>query len=453
MTLVLMMFFSLIPATTNDAKADPQYFTITLHSNCSGGHIGSSTGPVVKDLQISYRDRALDLKKIDTTKAYCSGYVFLGWYSVASATNSNCKRVTTSNYSNETHLYAHWVKAFSTLSFSAAGGTQVINLEGTPGHKWNVYSISSSSVRVSKVSGSDTKFSVSMSKRTDTATTTTGATINFRDNFGNGLSVSVSQQSLLSYINGQFTTGLRAKNEGGTPYKRFLNLTSKGVQVKYEEKAYAGWFVKWNSDEQKYDGCCTDSAMMDLLNRKLARDGRLSTTFFFDVRDVLLGLAVNNSLTKENYKNVSVTKRNDGNWAWSSVINGAPSNGGEKIFASATAESATFINAFGDYGYFDSASHHANYTVKIEHNTNQNVINETTIRNLLKTRPEGIFVYAKKSGGGQHAFVVVLGANGKILFIDNGIASAAGPVERTNVNDYGNTTSVFNNIITIAYFQ
>ena len=460
-TLVMAMIICLLPAVTKDSVAGAYGGSADFRCdpNASDARVGGSNlGAVVwRSVRTDSANLASDFRKIVATR---SGWDFLGWH----AAKTGGTKIAPSNilgYANGT-IYAHWAQfKFNTSGngyVGCPGGSVSASVYSTAGHTWNatVTYLSGGtgwlSCSVSRPNSTRTDFTVSMSK--NYGNYTRQAKVRITDQWNSKTyEFTISQQGLLDYINKQFKTSDKVY---GNIYTKFLNLTS-GEKVSYD-KHYAAWF--YNNG-----GCCTDSAMMDLLNRRLARNGALSTNYYFDVRDVIRGIAVTD-LGKAAYDGVRVERRDPNNtegnypYYWSPKLVGVPSReargGRERIEAEATQTTAFFINDFGDVSSTNTA-HHARCTVSIERGAKTS----DYLRNLLKTHAEGIFVYAKKSGGGAHAFVVVPGANeGEILFLDNGVAAAAGPVKRTEVNGYSVYTSngktesgVFSQIISIAYFK
>ena len=462
MTLVLMMFFSLIPATTNDAKADPQYFTITLHSNCSGGHIGSSTGPVVKDLQISYRDRALDLKKIDTTKAYCSGYVFLGWFSKSTATGSGCKKVTTSNYANELHLYAHWAKVESSLNFNDLGGTSTTKIYATPGHTFAAKNPGCASwiTGISVTTGTGSTSALSSASVTTVKATAKkwmsvrningrGTTIRLTDSFSLSMSVGASQSSAYTRI--ENTLKQKRGNVGYNQGQSFFNECAPG-----QYSSYNFFTCRLFGDVNGKNTWCTDSALVDLLNRALTYDQRIASDFHYDLRDVLLTNCNNTSWIG----GLKISKNSSTGFA---VYENNGNSGGEKLNYDATKGPQQVSLNFSNKTYGAHGKAEKKYTVIIDQNfrTNRNTSGNNTnynaILKLLESHPEGLWIQVKHKGEGDHSFMIV-GYDSALWFVDNGNGAmwngSTGIIRYSSLSDhsYANEQEMLNSyLLSVGY--
>ena len=435
--LALVMAFCVLPATVQKAEAGMYTIDLRCNPNASDAKVGSSG--LGQTVYRSVRRDSNLTNDFNNIKATRSGWTFLGWYSAASAgtkiTASNVK-----NYDGAT-IYAHWAKFTVTTSgngwVSALGGTVSATINSN-GHTWRV-------VQVDDLSGHGTSWlsrSVSGGYVTATATRNNGslkrrARIWLTDQWNNvSFSFVVTQQSFTEIIDGKFVTN---DEVFGDINKKFLNIVGAGGRTNYDMH-YAGWF--YNNG-----GCCTDSAMMDLLNRRLARDGKLNASYFFDIRDVVRGMAVND-LGSAGYSGMSVETRYGGDnypQYWSPNLVNVPSGrGGERVNDPASYSSASFANVFGNR----TGAGCTTYNVTLEAGGS-----EARVRELLRNHPEGVFVYAAKSGGGQHAFVVTMNGDGTILYLDNGNSAVAGPTTRNTINGYSPAKNVFSHIICLGYIQ
>ena len=429
---------------------NPPEFKVYLSPNRTDATVTGGKKGVSKlkyaDPNYLYYSRA-----INNDTASCPGYVFLGWYTTASGAENGANIITSSTkiYKTTSTIYAHWAK-FTVLSgtkLPSSGGQVLASIVGTAGHSWRVVSMSNSgsSWAYANFSGNilTIKVGVNYGK-------TRSTTIKVSDKFNSHtFSFTVTQLCSSQYVNDQFVTEVDVQGDGNNPttYKKYCNLISgneKDGKVYYEKKATA-WFYNGG-------GCCTDSAMMDLLNRKLQVDGKLSKTYFFDIRDVIRGMAVR-KLTLDKYKGVRVSVRDDsdGHKNWSPQLTGVPTRddrGGERVDDIKTYSTASFTNDFGDHDNKGTIT----YTVKFEkYNASEA---DSKIRALLPLHPEGVYIYATKKGGGQHAFVITgTNANGELLYLDNGTNTSGSPVIRTTINGYTPASEVLGHIIAVGYIQ
>ena len=446
LVVALAMIVCLAPGVAGVAKAGQYDYPLTF--DAQGGTI-DSTGKTKLTVSLSQSNYVAGGECAKHT-AYKSGYIFLGWY-----TAKNSGTFVGKNYVGApSTVYAHYAKiTASSTSFGSYGSSVNIVIDAPyGGHDWCIDKITANSgswtswisietitngYRI-KASSNMTFFSRYITVvLKDRVTGKTSQAIKITQSF-----VPSENRSEYYTINNQFVV---RKPDGYPSYEKYRNLAQPGQQVTYDFQ-YASWFWKPDANGQN-GGCCTDSAMMDMLNRRLARDNKLRANYFFDIRDVIRGIAVN-VLEKTEYDNVRIGVR-PGDPAdyryWSPQLYGVPAGrGSERINAGSGCSSATFTNEFGSH-----TGSTTTYNVRIERN-----VNETRIRELLKNHPEGIFVYANKSGGGAHAFLVVgINASGNFIFIDNGSNAYGGTVAFGSMNGYSPASNVFSHIISIAYVQ
>lgn len=405
MTLVLMC--GMIPSSM--AAGVPSVKVILYPAASDATITGASTGSAKTksgDPYNMYYSRA-----IGSDVAKRSGYTFLGWYlSIAGGAKVTSSTKMTSTTGS---VYAHWAKNLSALTFNENGGTKTVTISGTGGHKWYVYNVTQTSLQISVRKKSDTSFDIVVGKRSDSSKSTYNATVNFKDGDGNMMSVSVSQTpnyaNVRNRVNNTITTG-----------GRFFNVCAAGAAATYNFK-YSALFRGTNSITW-----CPDSAMLDLMNRRLAADSKLQSNFFFDIRDVLTGMA-----EKSNGKTgcisvsgatdifVTVNKAN---------ANGEFSNGGGE-WCNYTSGTYTkkFKNTYGSCGKTA-----ANYDVVFEGVKSWSADKKISeLVTLLDKHPEGVFIYSSANNSGKtssHAMLVVgyTKTNGTYSFtyIDNGASLA-----------------------------
>ena len=183
-------------------------------------------------------------------------------------------------------------------------------------------------------------------------------------------------------------------------------------KVSLYNRGYAALFRK-NANSVTW---CTDSAAMDLLNRRLAKESRLSGYYFFDIRDAVKGMAYSGT---GNFNTSSITKSTG---IYSNVNLGSFNNGGEICN---TTGSRQFTNTLGCLSGTPRT-----YTMTFENVTGSPANRKTKLINLLIGHPEGIWVYFHAANGGNdHALLIIeyLPATDEFRYIDNG-SSAAGPI-------------------------
>lgn len=403
--MILAMILCLGQAAMGTASAGQYTYDVTFHSQ--GGHIGSSTGPADTTKTLSQDAQAIAGECARTT-AYKDGYRFIGWYTAASGGTY----ISTSYRGTPVDVYAHWVKLNkSSINFGIEGGSSAITIQGTAGHDWTLVTPNaevSKWVHITKVNSE--KYLFKVDARIDGGWGNRVATICFRDKFGRDILVYIYQEpnyeAIRNKIKNTFQSG------------RFFNECTGDNKVQYNMK-YAALF--------KCGGTwCTDSAMMDLLNRRLAAFGVLSATKYFDIRDVITGMAVSSKNSK-NFTGFKVVKGTCHTNEWHSIVTkGEFSNGGELCNAPGNGKEGAFTNTHGTL-----TNGAAPTTIKVmfkKPNTPKNAAEvKKEIINLLKTHPEGVFLYS--NAGGDHAMLVV-GYNettGSFLYVDNG--AGGGEVE------------------------
>lgn len=436
LVVVLAMIVCLAPGVAGVAKAGQYDYPLTF--DAQGGHIDSTNGPATLRKVLSQSVYVAGPESVKHT-AYKSGAKFLGWYT----TKSGGTRVNKNYVGAPSTVYAQWLKYNYVSSgqgyVSTLGGTVTLNISESGGHYWSIKS--NCSWATPKISGNLITVTVGENKTTAKRT----ATITLSDSYGNSSSFTVWQNPGDIFeapaINSVFT------NVDSQP--KYANIISAPDPVTGPDKPldYNMRYVKWFRTGSNLAGCCTDSAMMDLLNRRLARDRVLSTKFYFDVRDVLEGMSCSG-------------KAND-DWRYdaSGVYSELCSNGAHtRIYVSGWKYELSYNNNEGtktttyftnNYGSQYGAK---TYNVKFEYGAKT----ADQIKQLLREHPEGIFLYSNV--GGAHAVVVVGFENNHFKYIDNaagrGILSYKDTVF---VTGHGQSTAtetngtLFRNIISIAY--
>ena len=390
--MILAMILCLGQAAMGTAFAGQHDYIVRFHSQ--GGHIGSSTGPADVTKTLGQDPRAI-AAECARTMAYKDGYRFIGWYTAASGGTY----ISTSYTGTPVDVYAHWVTYTAAYTVGIDGGSYTLNLEGTSGHRWT-YSGSCNWVQVTKKN--DKQFKIKVLIRGDVSLLPRVATLNFTDNYGNVITVYVTQAAL---------TSDKARKRADNAFDesiRFFNVCTGTETVAYNN-AYAALFKDSNT-------WCTDSAMMDLLNRKLAVQGVLSESCFFDIRDVITGMASGTGKSKViDFSGFKVEKCSEKH---SYVTKGKFKNGGE--FCNYWGENGKVVVHTSTYTNQYGGASANTFTVKYEGYEAKNDVNEikTKIINLLVAHPEGIFVYSHDNR--DHALVIVGYENGKFVYVDNG---------------------------------
>ena len=177
-----------------------------------------------------------------------------------------------------------------------------------------------------------------------------------------------------------------------------------------------GSYYKDKNGDTKFGTWCTDSAMMDLLNRRLEANGFLTKSCFFDIRDVITGMASN---AKGDFTRFKVEQGPKSHQA--KVTKGSFENGGEKCNDPGNeGKTSTFENKFGT-----QTGQTKKYTVqfkkpecKISGFENPRTVKQE-IKDLLATHPEGVFVYS--NAGGDHALLIVGYDSDGFKYVDNAV--------------------------------
>ena len=431
-------------AFAEEQNPDPHAYYLTFDGN--GGKVNVTGSPTTHRATLGQSPFAAAYQcKILTASR--DGYLFLGWFTAASGGTY----VSSSYVGTPSKVYAHWVKLSQTgTTFPKAGGSLKINVrECSGGHEWIIDSLKTSdgsawAVPVPLLNGAFTIVAMqNASKKTRTLTVvvkdkTTGFTKSF------GFVQEYDYEGEFNRVNNVFSNG------------KFLNVVEKaGANAKDGyNMCYAALFVNGVT-------CCTDSALMDLLNRRLALDNLLNKNYFFDIRDILEG----NAQKKYDASKDTVSKKDSGH----ATLKLGSSFPGEKINSASSYGTITYKNKWGTIK--GSAKE---YTVKQLGNQGSAEKNKAKIIELLKTHPEGVVVYTRhraSSGTGTkpHALVIVGYIDGKFKYVDNactGVMSSK-PVEFNSINGWKLYAAkeeeendwekcqdgFFKNIKTIAYIQ
>lgn len=461
--MIIMVGLLLGTASTAGASPNANYFEVTFSSNApQGGHVGSSNGPATQKRSIRYNNIATDFN----VNAYFSGYVFLGWYS---SSTGNCTKVTSANvrnYANKT-VYAHWAKAPSAVNSGSNGGTFSRYISGTNGHTWTAITTTGNQgaapvVSVSGITNGggpslivQNNFTVTVRARTDNSSATWNVTRYFRDNYGNTLQMVVTQT--MNY--GNVRSRVNSTIQTATKFENLVNPRTNVEPLNYN-MGYARWFQSPDRDNPDHLwGCCTDSAMMDLLNRRLAADGLLKSNYYFDIRDVLVGISCKykDPNWRYNASNVEVCYKGEDlifRTAGKAFLDGWNT---ELSYDSSVRTSSTFTNNYG------SAYGPKSYLVQFTYKNGKDGENSDwtglrdEIANLLATHPEG--VYINSYAGGSHAVLIVGydSVNKTFTYVDNGAGNGSLSFNETcfhgEKHNYSSEEDFIKKIFTIAYVQ
>lgn len=438
MLLVVSLVLCLIPIKTNMAIAASNSITVTFNANAPGGKINSQAS----SLRVTIKTNSTSATQADfnSVKATFGSYIFIGWYSNATLT-SNSVEVTAANirnYNGKT-IYAHWVQNPSSISFDGNGGTVKREFQCTAGHTW--YNLGSwitisgmQSVNIPGTTLAKVSFNVTVPSVSNANLFERYYTLSFYDRLKKYCYLSVSQSNyagVYARINGVFYGKRKYDNKTGEPGMSDYNkypLYNLGYACLFEGY-YDGNTGRWKEDGT----CCTDSAMMDLLNRRLAREGKVSQYFFFDIRDVFTGM--NPGWDREALSLKGSTK----DPCFSQVVK--HNMKGHEICNAAG--SAYFTNTYGSHYYSADA---VTYKVKFVAGKNNASQNKTTITDLLRKHPEGVFVYASYPGK-QHAVLITGYINGQLYYIDNGRGYGDDGLTQQKINELS-TPYTFNGLST-----
>lgn len=437
------------PLASRSAKA-AEYgipFTVVFDANAWNGHIGTTYGPSETSKTLTFSVFAMP-EECARTEVFRDGYKFLGWYTEAEGGVKISQDYIDNNEGGNTErVYAHWAKiGAEETSLTIDGATGIVLLEeSTPGHNW-VYE----SVETNKESwatwltpssiGSSGTASVSVKKNT-TLGDPREVVITLKDQYDNSFSFRITQETPYrqeyNRINSMFREGGKLD---GNPNPKFFNIVGKNQKTTYN----FGYAILFRVPD---GSCCTDSAMMDLLNRRLARDGYLASECFFDIRDVVRGIAINDA----NYSGMTVTNTITPKGSKASMMNYIPWNrGGEKCNLynfSNRPQYATYVNEFGTSGEYTPKT----YTVVYEKPKNP----RERVIELLKEHPEGVFLYARYPGSAHAIVVTGISENGTLQYVDNG--SQGAPIcsfSKTWIQEkLGSESTLFANVISIGYVR
>ena len=430
LVVALAMIVCLAPGVAGVAKASYDCVDLKCYANGSGVTIKNVavTDYTYKGLR---RDNAstvaADFKAINDNTAR-SGYIFLGWYTAKSGgtklTANNVESIYAAKFKDKNQtgtmeIYAHWVKKQSTIT--ATCNKRIVNvvLGSSGGHNWSVYDMSpmASWLTIEKLTNYDS-FRFTIAERTDSVYSARGTTVRFRDNYGNIVAVTVSQAP--NYEN------VRARVNGTFAPKRFYNECAANTSSVYN-MGYAALFRNGNSGGT----WCTDSAVMDLLNRRLAADGLLSTNRFFDIRDIMPAMTSTSigqtNANKQALKQTTVSRLSNIDDIRSNVYTAFSNKASnDESYELCNNNSGEYPSTFENiYGKCTNSS--KKYTVVFEGVLGLSKAKKIEkITSLLNTRPEGVFVYANYEVSGkksQHAMLIVgytkSGNNYTFKYVDN----------------------------------
>lgn len=167
------------------------------------------------------------------------------------------------------------------------------------------------------------------------------------------------------------------------------------------------------ADSNWKNSWCTDSALVELMNRALGYDGLLKTDYFFDLRDILNGNCNYNGWVRGlAIRGLSIGR---------SEYSNAGSSGGQKV----NYDGHTPVKSFtitNDYG-----SHNVNpitYTVTVDHSPRANRwkgSNADYVKRLLAKHPEGVWACIQhRDGHGSHCLMIIGYDEDGFFYLDNG---------------------------------
>ena len=398
--LIIAIIVCLIPMKTETASAS--YYNVDLHcyTNLSGAVINGT-----KPNQNGYVSRSVRrdgnlTSDFNNIKPTCNGYTFLGWYTAPTGgtkvTAENLVSLYTSSFPSQVgnmKIYAHWSRLAITSSgngwVSAAGGSVSVFFNIIGGHNWYITSTAwlSGGTGWTSLSRSGSYITVNVQKNNG-AHSRQAVVYIYDSTMGKTYSFTITQQGYSDYLSGV----IKSTND------RFYNPVSAGGHVEYNFGQAALFGPPTNRSGKTW---CTDSAMMDLLNRRLAVDGQLKAKSFFDIRDIMWGMAHSPS-SRDAIAQTSVAQLQPGTADLNSAVTTTFTNGGEFCNPDYCNGSTTsFENVYGGWG-----NSTAIYEVKFEdYSVKSKVDRINGIVNLLNKHPEGVFVYANHNG--THAFLIV----------------------------------------------
>ena len=447
--MILAMILCLGQAATMTASADDYdryYYFLKFDGN--GGKIDSANEPTTLLKKLT-QTSLVAAYECSVTKAHRDGYTFLGWYTAASGGT----KVTKSYVGTPGTVYAHWLQVNTeTIKAGIEGKNAEITFTSTGGHTWTLDSLGTASEWVHVTKKSDSKYSLKIDPRSGFSVSNRVATLCFRDQYGNTFFVRVYQDPVPVE-----TVRKRVNEAFGS--ERFYNVCVGTGKVSYEKKYAALFGNEYVEDGKiKFGTWCTDAAMMDLLNRKLEADGLLvaikDKSYFFDIRDVITGMASNMSGNFDQFKVVQGGKKPH----HATVTKGSFANGGEKCNKPGDeGKTSTFENKYGA-----QLGNAKKYTVqfkkpdcKISGFENPRTVKQE-IKDLLLTRPEGVFIYS--NAGGDHAMLIVGydKATDSFRYVDNG--NGGGVVTYSNTYFYSghgikSESTMLEKIFCIAYVR
>ena len=428
--MALAMFVCLLPVATKQASAGPYTVELTCYANSDNVQINGKavSGSVGKSLRRGTYLKS-DFNNITATK---SGYDFLGWYTASSGgtrvTADNVENLYGSacpNQNGSLKIYAHWGRFVITSSGGGkiypVGGSTNATLTSLYGHNWTV--------TMESISGGTWSNWLTKSFSGGYATFTTKsrngglydrqARARFKDQYGNQYTMLITHMCIDSVF----------KTSSGSYTSRFKNVVSTaGSKPLNYNMGYTRWFIN----------CCTDSAMMDLLNRRMTYDGYLRTNCYFDIRDILEGIAIGGYDASRMTVSSNGTLNTPG---WNNTTEYTYDFPSGK-----TSVTTTFKNKYGTSGTPKS------YSVTFEKVSGTAAANR--IKTLLNSHPEGVFVYS--NAGGPHALVIIGFESNAFWYVDNG-AGTTGMIRFNKTcfagsgHDNQSENGFINGIFRIAY--
>ena len=219
--------------------------------------------------------------------------------------------------------------------------------------------------------------------------------------------------------------------------KVFVNAFRRGEYSTYNFGT-TRLFCDWNGQ----NSWCTDSALLELMNRALAYDGRLGAVSFFDLRDILMTNCTNNSwvpnmTVSRGTQRVTAAGRST---LGKGVYGNVGYSGGERINYDYSHRFKTleFTNNYGSR-HIDPST----YTVTIDYtpwNNRWKRTNKDYLICMLSKHPEGIWIQVDhRAKEGSHCFVVIGYDEQGFWYLDNGNSNvengSTGPVRFSGLYD------------------
>jgi len=261
-----------------------------------------------------------------------------------------------------------------------------------------------------------------------------------------GERVTAESTEVVTHLYARWECGFDVTNRQLDFTKVFFNECKSG-----EYSTYNLGTCRLFADSNNKNSWCSDSALVDLMNRALAYDGLVAEDYFFDLRDILMGNCNNTGWISR----LSVYRSPRGK----STYSNAGYSGGEKLNYDYHSESKTltFTNTYGSHGVNPKT-----YTVTFDYalwNSRWRNVNKEYLQRLLAKHPEGLWVQVDhRAKTGSHCYMIVGYDEEGFLYIDNGNADptngSTGIVRFNGLYDqnYRSEDDMLNNyVLTVGY--